>query len=334
MKALSSIVSGPDSVNFDADAYAMAIGLLKVVICKLFRFCCMSMKKLLGILKPLDQSLQSRETHLGEAMDLVDTTLKLVSATRTDSHFTTICESVKPLLPNPDHQSAVSEAPSATAECESRPKRRRLVNSFLADQVVLGNVQSETNEEQSTALFDDANAKRIYFHAIDSITNELTCRFKHINAWLYNAVYAMCRKSKSFLDRQSLLPLEKLGITVPSEAEFEVCKSYLTDNLPMTDAETRHDCNILLHKLYEQKCAFPDVYKLAAVVATFGYSVAIWKCSFSALSRIDTPRKRSMTHGRQRNLVLLAFEKSRTKKIDLDEFVLRFGRKHARLPLL
>ena len=102
----------------------------------------------------------------------------------------------------------------------------------------------------------------------------------------------------------------------------------------MTDAESRHDCNILLHKLYEQKCAFPDVYKLAAAVATFGCSVAIWMCSFSALSRIDTPRKRSMTHGRQRNLVLLAFEKSRTKKIDLDEFVLRFGRKHTRLPLL
>ena len=98
-----------------------------------------------------------------------------MSATQTDSHFTTICESVECLLPNPDHQSDVSEAPSATAECESRPKRRRLVNSFLADNVVLRNVPSETNEEQSTALFDDANAKRIYFHAMDSITNQLTC---------------------------------------------------------------------------------------------------------------------------------------------------------------
>ena len=95
----------------------------------------------------------------------------------------------------------------------------------------------------------------------------------------------------------------------------------------MTDAESRHDCNILLYKLYEQKCAFPKIYKLAAVVATFGCSVAVCECSFSAFSRIDTPDRRSMTHGRQRNLVLLAFEKSRTKKIDFDDFVLRFGRK-------
>ena len=190
----------PPGLGTPADTYAMAIGLLNIVKSKLFRFCCISMKKRLGILKPLDQLLQGRETHFEEAMDLVDTTLKLVSATRTDSHFTSICESDESLLPNPDHQSNVSEAPSASAESKSRPKRRRLVNSFLADYVVLGNVSSETKEEQSTTLFDDASAKRIYFHAIDSITNELTCRFKH-NAWLYNAVYAMCRKSKSFLDR-------------------------------------------------------------------------------------------------------------------------------------
>ena len=92
--------------------------------------------------------------------------------------------------------------------------------------------------------------------------------------------------------------------------------------------------NILLHKLYEQKRAFSNVHKLAAAVATFGCIVAIFERSFSALSRIDTPHSRSMTYGRQRNLVLLAFEKSRVKKIDLDEFVLRIGRKHTRLPLL
>ena len=138
----------------------------------------------------------------------------------------------------------------------------------------------------------------------------------------------MCKKSKSFLDLQSLLPLEKLGITVSSEAEFEVCKSYRIDSLLMTDTESHHDCNILLNKLYKQKRAFPNVYKLAAAVATFGYSVAICECSFSALLRINTPHRCSMTHGRQCNLLLLAFEKSRTKKIDCDEFVLRFCRKH------
>ena len=94
------------------------------------------------------------------------------------------------------------------------------------------------------------------------------------------------------------------------------------------------ESNILLHKLYEQKRAFFNVYKLAAAAATFVCSVAICECSSFALSRIDTHYRRSMTHERQRNLVSLAFEKSRTKKNDLGEFVLRLGRKHTRLPLL
>ena len=41
------------------------------------------------------------------------------------------------------------------------------------------------------------------------------------------------------------------------------------------------ESNILLHKLYEKKRAFSNVYKLvAAAVATFGCSVAIFECSF------------------------------------------------------
>ena len=93
---------------------------------------------------------------------------------------------------------------------------------------------------------------------------------------------------------------------------------------------------MLLHKLCEQKRAFSDVYKLAAAVglATFRCSVAVREWMFCFVAYIDTPLRRSMAHGRQRNLVLLAFEKSKTKKIDLREFVLRFGRKQTRLPLL
>ena len=48
------------------------------------------------------------------------------------------------------------------------------------------------------------------------------------------------------------------------------------------------ESNILLHKLYEQKCAFSSGYKLVAAVATFGCSAAICERSVSALSRILT----------------------------------------------
>ena len=50
------------------------------------------------------------------------------------------------------------------------------------------------------------------------------------------------------------------------------------------------ESNILLHKLYEQKRAFFDVYKLAAAVATFGGSAAILSSFFCFVAYIDTPQ--------------------------------------------
>ena len=48
---------------------------------------------------------------------------------------------------------------------------------------------------------------------------------------------------------------------------------------------------MLLHKLYKQKRAFSDVYKLAAAVglATFRCSVAVREWMFCFVAYIDTP---------------------------------------------
>ena len=76
------------------------------------------------------------------------------------------------------------------------------------------------------------------------------------------------------------------------------------------------------------------MYNLAAVVATFGSSTAVSECSFSTPAKVDAPQRRSMLQRRQRNLVLLAFERDRTRKIDLDAFVLRFSKRHTRKGLV
>ena len=76
------------------------------------------------------------------------------------------------------------------------------------------------------------------------------------------------------------------------------------------------------------KTAFPKIYNLAAIVATFGSSTTVCECSFSTLTGVDAPQRRSMLQPRQRNLVLQAFERDRTSKIDLDAFVSRFSMHH------
>lgn len=66
---------------------------------------------------------------------------------------------------------------------------------------------------------------------------------------------------------------------------------------------------------------------------TFGNSTSTNECSFSALSRIDTVRRMSMTNQRLCNLAFLAFEKQRLGSLE-EELVLRkFCEKNRRIQL-
>ena len=83
------------------------------------------------------------------------------------------------------------------------------------------------------------------------------------------------------------------------------------------------------------KTAFPKIYNLASVVlvAIFGSSTTVYECGFFTLTRMGASKQRSMLLPRQRNLVLVAFERDRTRKIDLDAFVSRFNMHYTRLRL-
>lgn len=81
----------------------------------------------------------------------------------------------------------------------------------------------------------------------------------------------------------------------------------------------------ILKALYEQRVAFSDTYSLVAAITTFGCSTAVCESSFSSLTRIDTPQRRGMTVGRLQSLAMLAFEKEKTKNIDLEKFLRRFA---------
>ena len=164
---------------------------------------------------------------------------------------------------------------------------------------------------------------------IDNVLVEMTRRFTD-QGWLYKAVTAMITKSDKFLDAKTLSPLSRLGIVIPSNAELQVCKAYIERlNSPVEES----DSNKVLKLLYEQRAAFPDTYAMAASIATLGSSSAVCEASFSTLARINNSHRRSMTHMRQQNLVLLAFEENRTKDINFDEFIKMFMPKHSILHL-
>ena len=169
--------------------------------------------------------------------------------------------------------------------------------------------------------------KAVYFETIDCILHEMNLRFMNNNV-LYEAIEAMSENSKGFLHASRLAPLKELGITIPCAEEIVVAKSFFQRHRtnPTSDIKTVSlNSTSALAAAYEQRVALPEIYALAASVATFECSTAMCEASFSTLSRIDSPSRRRMTHKRLQNLVLLAFEKERTKAIDMNALLKKFS---------
>ena len=111
-------------------------------------------------------------------------------------------------------------------------------------------------------------------------------------------------------------------------AELSVGSAFLLKKLP-SDTSLASAAQMML----EFKDAFPNIFSLYAAALTTGISTATCENSFSTLIRVLNPRRRSMTHERKAQLVLLAFEKQLTRQIDLDQFVAEFNTSTRRIAL-
>jgi len=85
--------------------------------------------------------------------------------------------------------------------------------------------------------------------------------------------------------------------------------------------------------LSAMKDVLPIVYAMYAAALTFGGSSASCEASFSTLTRIMTPSRRSMSHTRKANLVILSFEHQLTKTLDKIALMKRFAQKSRKIPL-
>lgn len=318
--ALQEVTDNSAASTFDADTVAMAIGLGRILKRNMFQFCAVLMKKVLGILKPADACLQMRETDINESIQLINTSIKVIQSMRSDKEYDALLREVNTLR----DEVVSEEVVEAGTEALPRPKRqcttqRRLTDFLVTEKIPVASAMEETDSK-----------KALMFAVIDRIVSEMKLRFAD-SSWLYTAICALSRNNKKFLDRESLLPLHtQLDIDIPSDAELQVAKQFLQDHVPLAEHQ---DSIVVLKELYKQRLALPHVYKLAAIVASFGSSSAVCESGFSVLSSIDKPARRCMLETRQANLVLLAFEKELTEKIDLNIFIKRFSEIHPRLLL-
>ena len=312
-----TIAKVAQSDEFDGDTVATAIGLQTIVRRPTFVYTAIAMQKILGMLRPADKCLQSRETDLQLANILLETVQDSIKAMRNEIGHDDIWNTVTSMV-TVDEEVVVEPV---------RHQRRRIASSRLADSIVMMTTGSNDDDR---AVDTKSRLKILLFEVIDTVNSEIQRRFAE-NKWLNKALRGIVFQSDVFLSIETLQPLSKLGVTIPTPEELIVAKSYLKRLLPETDSAI--GTNRLLEVMHAQKEAFPDTYAMLAAIATVASSQAVCESSFSSMTRIDRPQRRAMTTARQANLVLLSFEKKRTASLDMVKFVRKFAAGHSRLQL-
>jgi len=127
--------------------------------------------------------------------------------------------------------------------------------------------------------------------------------FKEFCIW--SSVAALDLASDLFLCKEKLAYFQQLSIPVPSDEELKVAKFTLLREL----ATLENNCpNDVLHLQLRPEASISRNIQHGYVGCYSGLlSTALCESTFSALSRIDEPSRRSMSSSRKSNLLLLAF---------------------------
>ena len=136
------------------------------------------------------------------------------------------------------------------------------------------------------------------------------------------AVSALLPTSDKFLDVNDLKPLTQLL----KQDRHDDVEKYIADEALITSRflknkfQPGYSLQEMMDFMLDYKDAFPTLYWYYLTAMILGISIATCENSFSCLTRVLRPQRRSMSHERKSKLVLLAFEKSLCKAIDMDTY--------------
>ena len=305
-----------ESGNCDAATSIEACGLLKKIQNAQFLFVAYTVRQILELLKPADQMLQSRDCHLLAGNSVVSSCVSSIKALRSRDHVQSIIAKI-------EKHGIDSAAVPANA------KRKRNLPAKLIDSVV----DSTLGWHESDADDVVTQLAQMYFEGIDNCVSELEVLFGERNTAIASSLQCLWPRSEDFLKISKLTPItELIGIEESPlvASECDVARQLIAKQF---DPEYHKDLSDVSRILFPVKTAFPAVYSIYAAALTFGVSSASCEASFSTLTRVLTPYRRSMTHRRKANLVLLSFQERYTNCLNLDQFVNIFGQKSRKLQL-
>ena len=290
-----AIIATLEVISNDTDKFKAieAIGLHNQV--QEFRFLASLtiFQRLMSVTKGLSDQLQSKTNDLSHAAELVSSTISTLRNFRTDKTWERTYQYIK------DVAALNNIEPSSL---ESSHKRKRKHPRRLEDSVVF----------ESTGSRDDVNCSQslkfeIFFPIIDHILSELDRRFSNDNLMLMKSLNAFNPSSPDFLDPSSVSSFAALyslnDDNVAIELECLLAKRTLSaaNNVESVSEAYSHLLNL--------KSAFPSLTKLFQIALTLVVSTASCERSFSALGRIKSYLRTTMTNQKLTDISVISIER-------------------------
>ena len=162
----------------------------------------------------------------------------------------------------------------------------------------------------------------LFYPILDTVLSELKTRFASCNLAIMKSIQSCSPHSKSFLDPNSLKPLiEHYRLQFASiEKEIEVAKRTLAGE---TD-QMEFIADVLL-ELIPLTDAFPSLVKLLQIALTVSVSSSQCERSFSALKRIKSYLRSTMTEKRLVDVASLSIERDFASALSLETVIDRFS---------
>ena len=301
---------------------AEAEGYLNRVCSINFVFCTKLFTRLLSTLAPLNNHFQSIDANIFKSEEVFRSCIATLSGFRTDEFFNQIFQIAQEQLSTAfpfSEKSDENSLPTASAKrTRSIPARFRNGFEFLFDEGTAS--ISHENTQMPTQL------KRFTFEAIDICTHSIHNRFSERNTKVVVASLSLLKRStRTAANCKILLRLLANNIFFNIDSELQVLHNGILENYSSISQ--------LWDAFLPHRHSFPCFSAAVTIALTLPISTAHVEACFSSLTQILRPQRISMAHDRKAKLLLLAYNKDITERLDVDEFISRFAVSSRRLTL-
>ena len=309
LATLSEIADGDDPQKA-----IEAQGLLLQIQSFTFLLHLVTFDRVLSCTKMLSDLLQHRQCNLAKAVDLVSSTIETLEGFRSDSFWQHLYE----------YTEQVANLNSIPVTVHS--KRQRRVPHRFDDSVVLESVGSRDTDH----TINECKVS-IFFPILDTFIVELKLRFTSKNMSIMKAIQACSDpQDEKFFDPDTLAPLSHNYHLDHAMVSMEA----LLAKRAIVSKNNIEGISNVLKELHPLKEAFPNLTKLLQIALTICVSSAQCERSFSALKRIKSYLRSTMSEQRLVDLACLSIEHDISNKLNVEEVIDNFAAQSRRITLL